>query len=107
MVAICEDLPEAHNRVTLDPVLKDAHGIPAPKVDYTLSENTNRMLDHAIARATEALRETRQTRIIWEDLIMLQRQPARRGYRTKTNAEFVTRSARLASAQATRVFFFP
>ena len=24
----CEDLPEEHNRVTLDPVLKDSHGIP-------------------------------------------------------------------------------
>ena len=33
--AICEDLPEEHNRVTLDPVLKDGHGIPAPKIDYT------------------------------------------------------------------------
>ena len=27
----CEDLPEEHNRVTLDPVLKDSHGIPAPR----------------------------------------------------------------------------
>ena len=35
--AICEDLPEEHNRVTLDPVLKDGHGIPAPKIDYTIS----------------------------------------------------------------------
>ena len=34
--AICEDLPEAHNRVTLDPVLKDSNGIPAPRIDYTL-----------------------------------------------------------------------
>jgi choline dehydrogenase-like flavoprotein len=56
MVAICEDLPEAHNTVTLDPVLKDSNGIPAPKIDYTLSENSRRMLDHAVARATEILR---------------------------------------------------
>ena len=56
MVAICEDLPEAHNTVTLDPVLKDAHGIPAPKITYRLSENSRRMLDHAVARATEILR---------------------------------------------------
>jgi choline dehydrogenase-like flavoprotein len=55
MVAICEDLPEEHNRVTLDPVLKDIHGIPAPKLDYTLSDNSRRMLDHAIARGTEIL----------------------------------------------------
>ena len=56
MFAICEDLPEEHNRVTLDPVLKDSSGIPAPKIDYTLSENSRRMLDHAVARASEILR---------------------------------------------------
>lgn len=54
-VAICEDLPEEHNRVTLDPDLKDSNGIPAPKIDYMLSENSRRMLDHAVARATEVL----------------------------------------------------
>ncbi len=53
--AICEDLPEEHNRVTLDPVLKDGHGIPAPKVDYTISENSLRMMDHGIARAKDIL----------------------------------------------------
>jgi choline dehydrogenase-like flavoprotein len=51
----CEDLPEEHNRVTLDPDLKDGHGIPAPKIDYTLSENTARMMEHGIARASEIL----------------------------------------------------
>ena len=56
MVAICEDLPEEHNRVTLDPVLTDGNGIPAPKIDYTLSENSRRMLDHAVARGSEILR---------------------------------------------------
>ncbi|HET6608268.1 MAG TPA: GMC family oxidoreductase [Rhodopila sp.] len=55
--AICEDLPEAHNRVTLDPVLKDSHGIPAPKIDYTISENSHRMMEHGIARAKEFLAE--------------------------------------------------
>jgi choline dehydrogenase-like flavoprotein len=56
IIGICEDLPEAHNTVTLDPVLKDAHGIPAPKIDYTLSENSRRMLEHAVSTATTALR---------------------------------------------------
>jgi choline dehydrogenase-like flavoprotein len=56
MLAICEDLPEAHNTVTLDPVLKDSNGIPAPKIDYTLSENSRLMLTHAVARGTEILR---------------------------------------------------
>ncbi|MFM8614192.1 MAG: GMC family oxidoreductase [Alphaproteobacteria bacterium] len=51
----CEDLPEEHNRVTLDPALKDSHGIPAPKIDYTISDNTARMMEHGIARATEVL----------------------------------------------------
>jgi hypothetical protein len=49
----CEDLPEEHNRVTLDPVLKDGNGIPAPKIDYKISENTRCMMEHGIARASE------------------------------------------------------
>jgi choline dehydrogenase-like flavoprotein len=50
-----EDLPEEHNQVTLDPVLTDSHGIPAAKVQYTVSDNTNKMLDHAVERGTEVL----------------------------------------------------
>src|SRR5204863_2560 len=53
--AICEDLPEEHNRVTLDPVLKDGHGIPAPKIDYTLSGNSRKMMEHGLARGREIL----------------------------------------------------
>ena len=56
MVAVCEDLPEEHNTVTLDPTLTDSNGIPAPKIDYTLSDNSQRMLDHAVARATDVLK---------------------------------------------------
>ena len=55
MLAICEDLPEEHNTVTLDSLLKDANGIPAPKIDYTLSDNSRRMLAHAMARGSEIL----------------------------------------------------
>jgi choline dehydrogenase-like flavoprotein len=55
MVAVCEDLPEEHNRVTLDPELKDGNGIPAPKISYTLGDNTKKMLDHGVARAREIL----------------------------------------------------
>lgn len=54
--AICEDLPESHNTVTLDPDLVDADGIPAPKVNYTLSENSRKMLDHGAQKASEVLR---------------------------------------------------
>jgi choline dehydrogenase-like flavoprotein len=66
MVAICEDLPEEHNTVTLDPLLKDAHGIPAPKIRYRLSDNSRRMLDHAMARATEVLRAAGATDVTAE-----------------------------------------
>jgi choline dehydrogenase-like flavoprotein len=41
--------------VELDHALADSNGIPAPRVSYTLSENSRRMLDHGIARAGEAL----------------------------------------------------
>jgi choline dehydrogenase-like flavoprotein len=51
----CDDLPEEHNRVTLDPALKDSNGIPAPRIDYTIGENTRRMMEHGIARAEEIL----------------------------------------------------
>jgi len=51
----CDDLPEAHNRVTLDPERTDSHGIPGAKIDYTIGENTRRMMEHGIARATEIL----------------------------------------------------
>jgi choline dehydrogenase-like flavoprotein len=53
--AACEDLPEEHNRVTLDPVLKDGNGIPAPRIDYTIGENTAAMMAHGLARAKEVL----------------------------------------------------
>ena len=56
MVVICEDLPEAHNRVTLDNSLKDSDGIPAPQISYKLSDNSLRMLDHAVARSSEVLK---------------------------------------------------
>ena len=56
MVVICEDLPEQHNRVTIDPELVDSDGIPAPKISYRLSDNSRKMLDHSVARGSEVLR---------------------------------------------------
>lgn len=66
MLAICEDLPEEHNRVTLDPILKDSSGIPAPRIDYALSENSKRMLKHAVDRGTEILKAAGAHDIITE-----------------------------------------
>jgi choline dehydrogenase-like flavoprotein len=53
--AIIEDLPEEHNRVTLDPVLKDSNGIPAPRIDYTIGENSRKMIAHALPIARKIL----------------------------------------------------
>ncbi len=36
-------------------MLKDRNGIPAPRIDYTIGENTRRMMEHGIARAEEIL----------------------------------------------------
>jgi choline dehydrogenase-like flavoprotein len=66
MVMICEDLPELHNTVTLDPDLVDSNGIPAPKIDYQLSENSRKMLDHALAKGEEVLRAAGAKDIITE-----------------------------------------
>ncbi|MBK7330000.1 MAG: GMC family oxidoreductase [Dehalococcoidia bacterium] len=56
LIVIGEDLPEETNTVTLDPELTDSHGIPAPKLNYRLSANSRKMLDHGIERASEALK---------------------------------------------------
>jgi choline dehydrogenase-like flavoprotein len=52
-----EDLPDEDNRVTLDPVLADASGVPAPRVTYTASQNSRRLLDFHVERARESLLE--------------------------------------------------
>jgi choline dehydrogenase-like flavoprotein len=52
---LCEDLPEEHNRVELSDVAVDGSGLAAPKVTYRLSDNTRRMIEWQIDRATESL----------------------------------------------------
>jgi choline dehydrogenase-like flavoprotein len=52
---IAEDLPDHDNRVVLDPVLKDADGIPSPKIIYRMSENSNRLLKFHLLKAKESL----------------------------------------------------
>jgi len=41
--------------VTLDPTLVDSDGIPAPKISYTMSENSRLMMEHGIARGREVM----------------------------------------------------
>lgn len=52
-----EDLPDEANHVTLSPTVTDSSGIPAPEIHYAVSENSRRMLDFHIERATESLKE--------------------------------------------------
>lgn len=59
----CEDLPERHNRVTLDPNLKDSNDIPAPKISYRLSANSKKMLKHGLAKGREVLEAAGATHI--------------------------------------------
>ncbi|GAA1798893.1 FAD-dependent oxidoreductase [Planosporangium flavigriseum] len=53
-LVMSEDLPEETNYVSLDPTLTDSDGLPAPKVHYTLSENTYRLVDWNLQRSLEA-----------------------------------------------------
>ncbi|WEJ57076.1 GMC family oxidoreductase [Devosia sp. FJ2-5-3] len=58
-----EDLAELHNTITLSSVLKDSDGLPAPKMTYTLSENSRKILDFGMERAEEVLRMAGATEI--------------------------------------------
>ncbi len=67
LTVVTEDLPEGHNRVTLDPVLTDSDGIPAPKISYRLGENTKRMLEHGKERAKEVLLAAGARKLLFKD----------------------------------------
>lgn len=64
-----DDLPEEHNTVTLDPVLKDSSGLPAPKVTYSVSENSRKLLDHAMARGRELVEEAGASEVTTNPLL--------------------------------------
>ena len=66
---IAEDLPEEQNRVVLDPALKDANGIPAPKLIYRMSENSRRLLAFHLARAKESLEAAGANEVVIAPLI--------------------------------------
>ena len=53
---ICEDLPELHNTVELDYKNKDSSNMPGVKINYTLSENSKKMLSHGLSRGKEIMR---------------------------------------------------
>jgi choline dehydrogenase-like flavoprotein len=69
LVVIGEDLPEEENSVTLDPELKDANGIPSPKITYRLGENSAKLMQHGLERATEVLRASGAKETFTEPLL--------------------------------------
>eukprot|EP01037_Dinobryon_pediforme_P017964 gene17964-18199_t len=54
---ICEDLPDPANRVELDLSRRDGFGDPGVRVNYTLSDNTRKMMTHGMGKAREVLSE--------------------------------------------------
>jgi len=51
---MAEELPDEANRITLDATLTDSDGIPAPRVVYRTSANSQAILDYHVARVREA-----------------------------------------------------
>ena len=50
-----EDLPDQANRVTLSSVVTDSSGVPAPELHYNVSQNSRRLLDFHIEKASESM----------------------------------------------------
>ncbi|MEM6589897.1 MAG: GMC family oxidoreductase, partial [Pseudomonadota bacterium] len=52
---VCEDLPEPDNRVELMLDRPDRFGTPGLRVNYALSDNSRKLLNHGMTRAREVL----------------------------------------------------
>ena len=63
-----EDLPEEHNRVTLSTKLFDSDGLPAPKIEYRISDNTRKLLKFTVERMVEAHEAAGATHVITQEL---------------------------------------
>ena len=63
-----EDLPEEHNRVTLSSDLADSDGLPAPKIQYRISDNTRKLLKWTVERMVELHEAAGAKEIITQEL---------------------------------------
>jgi choline dehydrogenase-like flavoprotein len=63
-----EDLPEERNRVTLSPDLVDSDGLPAPKVEYRISDNTRTLLKWTVERMVELHNAAGANKIMTQEL---------------------------------------
>lgn len=55
IIVMAEELPSPTNRVTLDPVLTDSTGMPAPRVEYRVHPNDRKLVEFGIARCREVM----------------------------------------------------
>jgi choline dehydrogenase-like flavoprotein len=66
IVSVGEQLPDIRNEVTLDPIVKDCWGLPAPRLTSALSENDKAMI-MAIKRSLAELLEAAGATEIYEN----------------------------------------
>lgn len=57
MTVICEDIPEAKNRIILDTKNTDRFGIPGVSVEYNLHENSKKLLSDGMSKAKSIMQE--------------------------------------------------
>ena len=53
IAAVCGDLPEESNRITLDDSRTDSSGMPAAKIEYRISDNSRKLMAFAAERGRE------------------------------------------------------
>jgi choline dehydrogenase-like flavoprotein len=70
VLVMAEDLPEARNRVVLTDAI-GADGVPEVRLEYTLSENSRRILDFGLDRSEEMLRAAGAHRVARVELAPL------------------------------------
>src|SRR5262249_27615191 len=63
LVALSEDLPLETNTVSLDPVVKDPSGLPAPKVHWRAHPQDKLLTQYSIERGREVMEAAGATRI--------------------------------------------
>lgn len=68
---VSEDLPQTANRVVLDRSTADRTGMPGVRVEYTLDENSTRLLRFHVEKASEALRAAGAHTVVSDPLVRM------------------------------------
>lgn len=66
-----EDLPHMSNRVVIDRRKLDRAGVPGVRVEYTLDENSKRLLRFHVAKAEEALRAAGARTVVSDPMVRM------------------------------------